>query len=271
LNRPFIAIADDDAPGARGATRRHLGALGASVAAHAALLAAVIWLLPSPLPRPSQWVLAYFIELGAAGAPGGRAGVATAAAAATPVARAAPPRQRGAKRVDAPAPDVRLLVPSASPAARGAAVEAREAPSMAASAAVEASGARGAGAGASIGGDGSGKSAAGAGTGAGGGDAGGVSIALADYAHSPLPRYPEYARRHEQQGTVTLRVLVGEDGAVLAAKVAESSGYDSLDEAALATIRDRWRFTPARRGGIAVQSWVLVPIRFALEDAGRRR
>jgi protein TonB len=258
LKRPFIAIADQGTPGARSATRRHLGALGASVAAHAALLAAVIWLLPSPLPRPSQWVLAYFIELAPAGAPGGRAGVATAAAAATPAAHAAPRRQRGAKRVDADAPTVRLSAPR----------EARESPSTLVSAAVEASGVRGAGAGASIG-EGAGKSASGHGAGGGADDR--VGIALADYAHSPPPRYPEYARRHEQQGTVTLRVLVGEDGAVLAAKVAESSGYDSLDEAALATVRDRWRFTPAGRAGIAVQSWVLVPIRFALEDASRRR
>jgi protein TonB len=93
------------------------------------------------------------------------------------------------------------------------------------------------------------------------------SIAHADYARNPPPVYPAAARRREQQGTVTVRVLIGADGSVERAEVAESSGFDSLDDAALDTVRSRWRFVPARHGGVAVESWVLVPIRFALIEA----
>ena len=97
------------------------------------------------------------------------------------------------------------------------------------------------------------------------------SIAHADYASNPPPVYPSVARRREQQGTVTVRVLVGADGAVERAEVAESSGFDSLDDAALETVRSRWRFVPARHDGLAVESWVLVPIRFALLEANAVR
>ncbi len=93
------------------------------------------------------------------------------------------------------------------------------------------------------------------------------SLAHADYARNPPPIYPAIARRREQQGTVTVRVLVGADGSVERAEVADSSGFDTLDDAALETVRSRWRFVPARHGGIAVESWVLVPIRFTLIEA----
>jgi protein TonB len=92
-------------------------------------------------------------------------------------------------------------------------------------------------------------------------------LAHADYAMNPPPTYPAAARRRQQQGTVTVRVLVGADGSVERAEVAESSGFDALDDAALETVRSRWRFVPARRDGLAVESWVLVPIRFALVEA----
>ena len=64
-----------------------------------------------------------------------------------------------------------------------------------------------------------------------------------------------------------MRVLIGADGSVERAEIADSSGFDSLDDAALEAVRSRWRFVPARHGGLAVESWVLVPIRFALVEA----
>ena len=99
----------------------------------------------------------------------------------------------------------------------------------------------------------------------------GISIAHADYARNPPPAYPAAARRRAEQGVVTIRVLVGEDGGVERAELVESSGYDALDETALATVRTRWRFVPARRAGVAIESWVLVPIRFALTEASAVR
>ena len=70
---------------------------------------------------------------------------------------------------------------------------------------------------------------------------------------------------------MTLRVLVGIDGLVARVELAESSGFDALDDAALETVRHRWRFVPARHGGLPVESWVLVPIRFALTEANAAR
>jgi periplasmic protein TonB len=64
-----------------------------------------------------------------------------------------------------------------------------------------------------------------------------------------------------------IRVLVGIDGLVQRAEIAESSGFDALDDAAIQTVRRRWRFVPARHGGSPIESWVLVPIRFALKEA----
>jgi len=68
---------------------------------------------------------------------------------------------------------------------------------------------------------------------------------------------------------VTLRVLVRSDGAVAAVELAISSGYAALDESAMRTVRERWRFLPARIDGVASESWIRVPIRFVLDEAER--
>jgi protein TonB len=47
--------------------------------------------------------------------------------------------------------------------------------------------------------------------------------------------------------------------------VHESSGHARLDEAAREAV-GRWRFVPAKQGTRALAAWVLVPVRFALEQ-----
>lgn len=84
------------------------------------------------------------------------------------------------------------------------------------------------------------------------------------YLRNPAPRYPLAARRAGEQGTVTLRVLVTRDGLAARVKVEKSSGSPDLDAAALEAVK-AWRFTPARQGADAVESWMLVPIVFRLE------
>jgi len=109
---------------------------------------------------------------------------------------------------------------------------------------------------------------AGAGIGSGAGDGscgGGVQVAHADYGASPAPAYPSRSRQRAEEGTVTLHILIAADGSVARIEIAESSGFDDLDRSALETVRQRWRFVPARRSdGHPIESWVLVPIRFAL-------
>lgn len=87
----------------------------------------------------------------------------------------------------------------------------------------------------------------------------------AAYLRNPAPRYPVAARRAGEQGTVTLKVLVGSDGLAQRVEVEKTSGSSRLDTAALDAVR-RWRFVPARRGPTAIESWVLVPVVFRLEN-----
>jgi len=86
----------------------------------------------------------------------------------------------------------------------------------------------------------------------------------ADYLHNPKPVYPSMSRRLGEEGTVRLRVKVGADGTALTVETERSSGFDRLDAAALDAVR-RWRFVPARRGDVAIEAWVAVPIVFKLE------
>src|SRR5213593_4167493 len=99
-------------------------------------------------------------------------------------------------------------------------------------------------------------------SGGGGGDgSGGTRVA---YGTNPLPPYPLVARRLGKEGVVLLEVLVAPDGRAADVRVLRSSGFAPLDDSAVTTVRERWRFIPERRGGVPVESRVRVPIRFRL-------
>jgi len=87
----------------------------------------------------------------------------------------------------------------------------------------------------------------------------------ADYLKNPAPVYPPLARRMGEEGRVVLRVQVTAQGTADSVELMTSSGSDRLDQAALKAVRN-WRFVPAKRGGEAVASAVLVPITFKLES-----
>jgi len=87
----------------------------------------------------------------------------------------------------------------------------------------------------------------------------------ADYLKNPAPPYPPLSRRMGEEGKVILRVSVTAQGAADSVEIRTSSGSPRLDEAAQKTVRN-WKFIPAKRGDLAVQSWVLVPIIFKLEQ-----
>lgn len=86
----------------------------------------------------------------------------------------------------------------------------------------------------------------------------------ADYLQNPKPPYPPLSKRLGEQGQVIVRVLIGTDGTAQKTEIKQSSGYDRLDQAALATVM-RWRYVPGKRAGVAESMWFNVPISFVLE------
>lgn len=85
----------------------------------------------------------------------------------------------------------------------------------------------------------------------------------ADYLNNPPPQYPAKARLRKEQGTVLLDVYVSTSGAAKSVAVGHSSGVKTLDDAALAAVK-QWKFVPARRGSEIVEAKVLVPVKFRL-------
>src|SRR5438552_301176 len=104
-------------------------------------------------------------------------------------------------------------------------------------------------------------SGGGGGDGSGGDGSGGARVA---YGTNPLPPYPLVARRLGKEGVVILAVVVAPDGRAADVRVRRSSGFAPLDDSAVSTVRERWRFIPASRDGAPLESRVTVPIRFRL-------
>lgn len=98
----------------------------------------------------------------------------------------------------------------------------------------------------------------------GSGGAGGTS-AVPRYRTNPRPPYPYQARTGGHEGLVVLTAEVRADGLVSGIRLKRSSGYASLDQSALTTVRS-WIFEPARRSGVAVASVVDIPVRFSLHN-----
>jgi protein TonB len=91
-----------------------------------------------------------------------------------------------------------------------------------------------------------------------------INIATPNYKENSPPLYPRLARRKNYQGTVFLDVLVRRDGTVGSIRLSKSSGYESLDSAAIKGV-EKWLFHPGKRGDEFVEMWVKIPIRFQLK------
>lgn len=87
----------------------------------------------------------------------------------------------------------------------------------------------------------------------------------AAYLHNPAPNYPSISRRMGEEGRTLLRVLVSENGAAAKVQIDTSSGSARLDEAAMKAVKE-WRFIPAKRNQQNISAYVLVPIKFSLEN-----
>jgi TonB family protein len=75
--------------------------------------------------------------------------------------------------------------------------------------------------------------------------------------------YPEMALRLQQEGDVTLRVLIGADGRALEVKFLQSDSRIFEEAARLAIMK--YEFLPAIQNQKPVSSWLTIPIRFRLK------
>jgi protein TonB len=77
------------------------------------------------------------------------------------------------------------------------------------------------------------------------------------------PVYPDRAVSRGIEGRVVLVVLVRSDGSVGDVRIETSSGSEILDRAAMRAVRG-WRFRPAMRDGIEIESELVQSVLFQL-------
>jgi protein TonB len=76
--------------------------------------------------------------------------------------------------------------------------------------------------------------------------------------------YPKASLLNEEQGVVSMSFLVGADGSVLESKVDKSSGFKSLDKAAIKSISG-CKFKPGTKDGAPHQTWVKLDYNWKLD------
>jgi protein TonB len=91
-----------------------------------------------------------------------------------------------------------------------------------------------------------------------------VGAAIQPGAHCAKPEYPSASRRLEEEGTVTLKFLIGADGRVLQAEIEKTSGFARLDEAARGAL-SKCQFRPGTVDGKPEQSWASIKYTWRLE------
>lgn len=99
----------------------------------------------------------------------------------------------------------------------------------------------------------------------GGSMVGRSGVSSPGYAENPKPVYPLEARQKGFEGEVLLKVEVLPNGRVGEVELEKSSGHEILDQSAIDTIK-KWRFIPARKGGVAIPCWVNIPFKFQLRE-----
>ena len=68
----------------------------------------------------------------------------------------------------------------------------------------------------------------------------------------------------EEEGTVTLKFLIGVDGRVLQTDIEKSSGFARLDEASRSAL-SKCQFRPGTVDGKPEQSWTTIQYKWRLE------
>lgn len=91
-----------------------------------------------------------------------------------------------------------------------------------------------------------------------------AGAAIQPGASCAKPDYPSASRRLEEEGTVSLKFLIGADGRVLQAEIEKTSGFPRLDEAARNAL-SKCQFRAGTIDGKAEQSWASIKYTWRLE------
>jgi len=83
------------------------------------------------------------------------------------------------------------------------------------------------------------------------------------------PEYPSASTRLGEEGTTTLSLLITENGRVADARIAKSSGYERLDQAAVKHAMRNWVFTPCTQDNKVVSCWHSTNLVWKIENAQR--
>lgn len=105
------------------------------------------------------------------------------------------------------------------------------------------------------------------GSGGGSSGGGGGDVSVPRYKYTPLPPYPDKARREKREGTVLISIEVDENGTPVSVSVRKSSGFPELDEATIQHVKSRWKFHPAIIDGKTAGATVIVPVVFNLKNS----
>ena len=96
-----------------------------------------------------------------------------------------------------------------------------------------------------------------------------VQISQLRFRHAVKPEYPPYSRQSNETGQVEVRAKIDTSGNVINTTINHSSGYEGLDNAALAAA-EQSSFYPYIEEGIARQTMALIPYHFNLSAPTRR-
>ena len=84
-----------------------------------------------------------------------------------------------------------------------------------------------------------------------------------DLAQPHVQDYPDAAQLNGEEGSVLVNVYVRTNGRPSKIKVAQSSGFPDLDNAAVESVLN-WRFVPAMHDGDPVGDWAAVKVVYQL-------
>lgn len=92
---------------------------------------------------------------------------------------------------------------------------------------------------------------------------GGAGVVAPVILSKPLPLYTEEARRQRIKGTVQLKVIINKEGRVSQVEIIKSLN-PGLDESAVKTVKEKWKFRPATLNGQPVLFEAIIEVVFTL-------